>query len=57
LDLLASDAVVEEIVDPSEMQPLHPRSTRIGHGDADARLGAQKRKSLREILVEGFRRK
>lgn len=36
------------------LQPLHPPSTCIGHGDADARLGAQKRKSLREILVEGF---
>src|SRR5579871_774336 len=45
LDLLTSDAVVEEIVDPSEMQPLHPRSTCIGHWDADARLGAQKRKT------------
>jgi len=26
-------------------------------GDADARLGAQERKSLRKVLVEGFWRK
>ena len=42
LDLLAADAVVEKIMDPSKMQALHARGTCIGHGDADARLGAQK---------------
>lgn len=44
-------------MDPSKMQALHPWGTCIRHGDADARLGAQKRKSLREVLVEGFWRK
>jgi hypothetical protein len=44
-------------VNPSEVQSLHPRCTCIGHGNADARLSAQKRKSLREVLIEGFWRK
>jgi len=57
LDLFTADAVVEEIVNPSEVQPLYPRRTCIGHGNADARLSAQKRKSLREFLIEGFWRK
>jgi hypothetical protein len=54
LDLFVADTVVQEVMYPSEMQALHPRSTCIRNRHTDAWLDAQKRKSLREFLIEGF---
>jgi len=41
----------------SKMQPLYSWCARVCHRCADSRLDAQKRKSLREVLVEGLWRK
>ena len=48
------NTIVEMITNPGEMQPPYAFPTRVQDGRADARLRAQKQKSLREILIEGF---
>ena len=57
LDFSTVHSVVEKVMNPGQMQSPHAGSTGIRHRCPDARLDAKKRKSLREILVEGFRRK
>jgi len=46
--------VVEEIMDPSQVQTPHPRCSSIRNSDAHPGLEGQKRKSLRDIFIEGF---
>ena len=52
---VASNAIVEVITNPREMQASHALRTRAYDRRANARLRGQKQESLREILVEGFR--
>ena len=54
-NLTAADTVVEVIANPHQMQPPHAHTTSVQGGRANTRLGAQKKKNLGKILVEGFR--
>ena len=54
LNVAAANTIVEVITNPGEMQPPYAFRTCVQDGRADARLRAQKQKSLREILIEGF---
>lgn len=53
-ELTTADAIVNVITNAGEMQTSYASRASIGHGRSNARLRAQKRKSLREILIEGL---
>ncbi len=55
LNVTAAETIVEVITNPREMQTPYTFHTGVQNRRANTGLRAQKRESLREILVEGFR--
>ena len=54
MDLSTVHAVVDKIVNSSQVQTPQTLSSDVRHRCPDPRLDAQKRKSLRKFFVEGF---
>ena len=56
-NLTSADAVIEVITKPGQVQALHALDAGVKHGRTDTRLSAQKQECLRDVLIEGLRRK
>jgi hypothetical protein len=52
----ASNAIVEVVTNPGEMKATQPLHTSAWNWRANQRLCAQKKESVRDILIEGPRR-
>ncbi len=55
LNVTAANTVIDVITNPGEMQTPYAFRACVQDRRANARLRTQKQKSLREILIEGFR--
>jgi len=53
-DLVAPEAVKQEVMDPRQMQPPYSGCSRVRYGSANSRFDADQRKSLRDAFIEGF---